>query len=44
MRDFRNYIHPYQQLSSNFDPDEHTAKMCLQVLNAVISDLIKITK
>jgi hypothetical protein len=41
MRDFRNYIHPYQQLASKFSPDEHTAKMCLQALNAAIADLIK---
>ena len=37
LRDFRNYIHPYQQMSSNFDPDEHTAKICSQVLRAAIS-------
>ena len=30
LRDFRNYIHPYQQLSSGFTPDEHTAKVCFQ--------------
>lgn len=39
IRDFRNYIHPYQQMDSNFDPDIHTAKICLQVLKAVIADL-----
>lgn len=41
LRDFRNYIHPYEQASSNFTPDEHTAKICLQVLNATIEDIIK---
>lgn len=41
LRDFRNYIHPYEQLSSNFYPDERTAKMCLQVLNAAIFQIIK---
>lgn len=41
MKDFRNYIHPYQQLAYSFKPDEHTAKICLQVLNAAISDLIR---
>lgn len=44
MRDFRNYIHPYQQLALGFNPDDHTAKMCLQALNAAIADLIKISR
>ena len=39
LRDFRNYIHPYQQMSSGFNPDKHTATMCLQVLKAAIADL-----
>jgi len=39
LRDFRNYIHPYQQMSSNFSPDVHTAKICMQVLKAAIADL-----
>lgn len=34
LRDFRNYIHPYQQVSSRFEPDHHTAKICFQVLKA----------
>jgi hypothetical protein len=41
LRDFRNYIHPYQQMSSRFDPDEHTAKICWQVLQSVITQLSK---
>jgi hypothetical protein len=41
LRDFRNYIHPYEQLSSQFNPDEHTAKICLQVLKAAIYQLTK---
>lgn len=36
LRDFRNYIHPYQQLSSGFNPDEHTTKISWQVLKAAI--------
>ena len=36
LRDFRNYIHPYQQLSSKFNPDEHTAKISWQVLKTAI--------
>lgn len=41
LRDFRNYIHPYEQVSSKFDPDEHTAKICWQVLKAAIYQLTK---
>lgn len=41
LRDFRNYIHPYEQVSSNFYPDERTAKICLQVLNAAIFQMIE---
>lgn len=36
LRDFRNYIHPYQQASQRFNPDEHTAKLCWQVLKVAI--------
>lgn len=39
LRDFRNYIHPYQQLISRFNPDKHTAGICLQVLKAAIACL-----
>lgn len=39
LRDFRNYIHPYQQMASNFHPDKHTAEICLQVLKAAIASL-----
>ncbi|MBU0705642.1 hypothetical protein KJ657_04000 [Patescibacteria group bacterium] len=41
LRDFRNYIHPYQQAVSNFDPSQHTSKICWQVLQAVIFQLTK---
>jgi len=44
LRDFRNYIHPYQQMSSGFTPDIDTAKISWQVLQAAISDLTKIKK
>ncbi len=43
LRDFRNYIHPYQQMVSRFDPDEHTARICWQVLRAAIADMSKRT-
>lgn len=40
LRDFRNYIHPYQQVSSGFYPDQHTAKICFQVLKTAIYQLL----
>jgi len=30
LRDFRNYIHPYEQWRNAFNPDEHTALICYQ--------------
>ncbi len=39
LRDFRNYIHPYEQMSSGFNPDIHTARISWQVLKAAINDL-----
>lgn len=39
LRDFRNYIHPYEQARSQFSPDVHTAKISWQVLRAAIADL-----
>ncbi len=39
LRDFRNYIHPRQQLDSGFSPDQHTAKLCFQVLKAALADV-----
>lgn len=39
LRDFRNYIHPYEQVSAKFNPDEHTARICWQVLKAAIYQL-----
>lgn len=41
LRDFRNYIHPYQQMVSQFNPDIETAKISWQVLKAAIIDLSK---
>jgi len=41
LREFRNYIHPYSQVSSGFSPDIDTAKISWQVLQAAISDLTK---
>lgn len=39
LRDFRNYIHPFQQMSEQFSPREETAKICLQVLKSAILDI-----
>jgi len=39
LRDFRNYIHPYEQMLSNFAPDEHTAKVCFHVLKAALASV-----
>ena len=39
LRDFRNYIHPFQQMTENFSPREQTAKICLQVLKSAIFDI-----
>jgi hypothetical protein len=39
LRDFRNYIHPYEQMVSGFLPDEHTAKVCFQVLKAALASV-----
>lgn len=39
VRDFRNYIHPYEQMSSRFSPDKQTALICFQVLKAAISQI-----
>lgn len=39
VRDFRNYIHPHEQMNSGFTPDKHTAEICLQILRATIASL-----
>jgi hypothetical protein len=39
VRDFRNYIHPYEQMSSQFFPDKQTSLICFQVLKAAISQI-----
>lgn len=44
LRDFRNYIHPKQQLKDKFYPNNHTALICEQVLKAAIFELSKINE
>lgn len=39
VRNFRNYIHPRQQLKENFEPRTETAKIAQQVLIAALKDL-----
>lgn len=39
LRDFRNYIHPNEQLISGFSPDEHTAMISLQVMRAALASI-----
>lgn len=41
VRDFRNYIHPYSQMSSCFSPDKDTALICFQVLKATLNQMEK---
>lgn len=39
LKDFRNYIHPRQQLIENFQPNIQTAEISYKVLEAVIANL-----
>lgn len=39
LRNFRNYIHPYQQMKEGFDPDRYTAEMSLTAVKAAIYNL-----
>ena len=39
LRDFRNYIHPNQQLKEDFHPDSHTSDMCFRALLLALADL-----
>ena len=39
LRDFRNYIHPEEQVTQNFNPDKNTALIAYNVLLAAMEDL-----
>jgi hypothetical protein len=39
LRDFRNYIHPYAQMSQGFHPDQRTVDICWQVFKAAFEQL-----
>ena len=43
LRDFRNFIHPYQQVSLRFSPDQNTVDICWHVFKAAFSQLKKHT-
>lgn len=43
VRNFRNYIHPRQQLKEGFAPRIETARIAQQVLKGVLSDLERLT-
>lgn len=38
LREFRNYVHPRQQLVSGFVPDKHTARISFHVVAAAVDD------
>lgn len=39
LRDFRNFIHPFEQMSTGFTPDSHTAEIAWKVLKAALHDI-----
>lgn len=41
LRDFRNFVHPAEQLAHGFTPDQHTARIGFQVVVAAIEDLVR---
>lgn len=41
LREFRNYIHPNQQVEEGFYPDKNTNLICYQVLKAAIVQIIE---
>jgi hypothetical protein len=40
LRDFRNYVHPAEQIANRFSPDQHTALIGFQVVVAAADDLL----
>lgn len=41
LRDFRNYVHPAEQLLHRFSPDLHTARIAFHVVVAAADDLVR---
>ena len=40
LREFRNFVHPYKQMSQDFCLDKDTCRMNLVVVQATVNDLI----
>lgn len=40
LREFRNYVHPYQQVATSFTPDQDTTNISIQVFRAAANQLI----
>lgn len=43
VRDFRNYVHPAEQVAHRFTPDKHTARISFQVVIAAAEDMVAAT-
>jgi hypothetical protein len=41
LRDFRNFVHPAEQLAHRFTPDLHTARIGFHVVVAAVEDLVR---
>lgn len=41
LREFRNYVHPAEQLAHGFAPDGHTARISFHVVQAAAEDLVR---
>ncbi|MGI5132966.1 hypothetical protein ACQEVB_39630 [Pseudonocardia sp. CA-107938] len=39
VREYRNFVHPREQLANNFSPDDDTVLLCWQPVLAIINDL-----
>lgn len=39
LRGYRNYIHPYEQLKSDFKPSMQTARLCVETLIVIIEQI-----
>jgi hypothetical protein len=42
LRDFRNYVHPHQQLRAKFAVDRHTASIAMQIVVATAEELSRV--
>lgn len=41
LREFRNYVHPREQLAHEFSPDEYTARITFHVVQAAAESLVR---